>query len=94
MASATAISNQKGGVAETTICQLSGACLTEMGYGVLLVDLDPQAHLTTSMGIDPEELRHTVADALPGNTSLVSVRRESSIPGLDIVPANQELARP
>jgi chromosome partitioning protein len=62
-----------------------------MGHLVLLVDLDPQAHLTLSMGFDPKELRRTVADALLGNTSLVSVSRESALRGLDVVPANQEL---
>jgi chromosome partitioning protein len=86
-----AISNQKGGVAKTTTCLSLGASLTEMGYLVLLVDLDPQASLTLSMGLRPEDLRRTVEDALLGNTSLVSVSRETSIPGMDILPANQRL---
>jgi chromosome partitioning protein len=86
-----AISNQKGGVAKTTTCLSLGASLSEMGYLVLLVDLDPQASLTLSMGLHPEELRRTAEDALLGNTSLVRVSRETSIPGLDIVPANQRL---
>jgi len=46
MALTIAINNQKGGVAKTTTCLSLGACLAEMGYSVLLVDLDPQAHLT------------------------------------------------
>jgi len=92
MVTIIAISNQKGGVAKTTTCLSLGACLAEMGRSVLLVDLDPQAHLTLSMGIKPEELFRTVGDAFLGNTSLVSVRRESSVFGLDIVPANQGLA--
>jgi chromosome partitioning protein len=87
-----AISNQKGGVAKTTTCLSLGACLAEMGLGVLLIDLDPQAHLTMSMGITPEGLRRTISDALLANTSVVSASRESEVPGLDIVPANQELA--
>jgi chromosome partitioning protein len=91
MITTIAISNQKGGVAKTTTCLSLGASLSEMGHGVLLVDLDPQAHLTLSIGLNPKELRRTVADALLGNTSMVSVSRESSIPGLDIVPANQGL---
>lgn len=91
MTTVIAISNQKGGVAKTTTCLSLGASLTEMGHFVLLVDLDPQANLTLSMGLRPEELHRTVGDALLGNTSLVSVSRESSICGLDIVPANQML---
>ena len=92
MVAIIAISNQKGGVAKTTTCLSLGACLAEIGRCVLLVDLDPQAHLTLSMGIKPEELHRTVGDALLGNTSLLSVSRESSIFDLDIVPANQGLA--
>jgi chromosome partitioning protein len=91
MATTIAISNQKGGVAKTTTCLSLGASLAEMGQSVLLVDLDPQASLTLSMGLKPEELRRTVGDALLGNTSLVSISRESSLFDLDIVPANQEL---
>ena len=92
MVTIIAIGNQKGGVAKTTTCLSLGACLAEMGHCVLLIDLDPQAHLTLSMGIKPEELSRTVGDAFLGNTSLLSVRRESSIFGLDIVPANRGLA--
>ncbi len=86
-----AISNQKGGVAKTTTCVSLGACLAELNQSVLLVDLDPQAHLTISLGLKPEDLRRAVDDALLGYTSLVSVSRESLIPGLDIVPANRML---
>jgi chromosome partitioning protein len=91
MATVIAVGNQKGGVAKTTTCLSVGACLAEMGRSVLLVDLDPQANLTLSVGLSPEELRRTVGDALLGNTSLVSVSHESSIFDLDIVPANQGL---
>ncbi len=91
MATTIAISNQKGGVAKTTTCLSLGACLAEIGQSVLLIDLDPQANLTLSLGLRPEELRRTVGEALLGNTSLVSVSRESPVFDLDIVPANQEL---
>jgi chromosome partitioning protein len=91
MVTTIAISSQKGGVAKTTTCLSLGACLAEMGHGVLLIDLDPQAHLTLSMGFEPEKVRNAVDDALIGNTSLVSVSRESEVFGLDVVPANHEL---
>ncbi len=45
-----AVGNQKGGVAKTTTCLSLGACLAEMRQSVLLIDLDPQAHLTVSLG--------------------------------------------
>jgi len=92
MSAIVAISNQKGGVAKTTTCLSLGAALTELGHSVLLVDLDPQANLTLSLGLKPENLRRTVIDALLGNHSLLGVSRESSVFALDIVPANYELA--
>jgi chromosome partitioning protein len=92
MAKVIAVNNQKGGVAKTTTCLSLGACLAEMGYTVLLIDLDPQAHLTLSLGLNPESLRRTIGDALLSNLSLISVSRESSVFDLDIVPANQEVA--
>jgi chromosome partitioning protein len=87
-----AVSSQKGGVAKTTTVLSLGACLAEMGQLVLLVDLDPQTNLTISMGLSPKELRYTVGEALLGNASLVSVSREGTTFGLDIVPAGPELA--
>jgi len=91
MVTTIAISNQKGGVAKTTTCLSLGACLAEMGRSVLLIDLDPHANLTLSLGLKPQELRRTIGDALLGNTSLVAVSRESAVSNLDIIPANQEL---
>jgi chromosome partitioning protein len=92
MTATIAISNQKGGVAKTTTCLSLGACLAEIGNSVLLIDLDPQANLTLSLGLRPDQLRRTVCDAFLGNSSLVSVSRESPLFELDVVPANQELA--
>ena len=92
MSTIIAINNHKGGVAKTTTCLSLGACLAELGHTVLLVDLDPQAHLTISLGLQSDKLHRTVTDALLANSSLVSVSRESSVFGLDIVPANRELA--
>src|SRR3569833_1580766 len=51
-----AVANQKGGVAKTTTVASLGTALAELGQRVLLVDLDPQACLTFSLGIDPEDL--------------------------------------
>jgi chromosome partitioning protein len=85
------ISNQKGGVAKTTTCLSLGGCLAEMGRTVLLIDMDPQANLTQSLGLKPESLRRTVGDALLGTDSLVGVSRESTVQGMDIVPSNEGL---
>jgi ATPases involved in chromosome partitioning len=91
MTAVVAVANHKGGVAKTTTCLSLGGALAEQGLQVLLIDLDPQAHLTLSLGLRPEELRHTVADALLEQQSVVAVSRETSVAGLDLVPASGEL---
>jgi len=91
MTTAIAIGSQKGGVAKTTTTLSLGACLAELGKTVLLIDLDPQAHLTLSMGLKPERVRYTVEDVFLGDASLVSVSCESPVFGLDLVPANRGL---
>ena len=55
-----AVTNQKGGVGKTTTTQALGAVLADLGQRVLLVDFDPQASLTTSLGIQTTELSKTV----------------------------------
>jgi chromosome partitioning protein len=92
MSMTIAISNQKGGVAKTTTCVSLGAALAEMGHSVLLIDLDPQASLTRSLGLNPKQLRRTIIDTLMGDCSLVGISHETSIFALDIVPANSQLA--
>jgi chromosome partitioning protein len=91
MTTKIAISSQKGGVAKTTTCLSLGASLAERGHSVLLIDMDPQANLTLSLGVDPEAQRLTVGDALLGQKSLVAVSREGPMLNLDLVPANQGL---
>ena len=86
-----AVANTKGGVAKTTTCLSLGGSLAEQGNLVLLVDLDPQAHLTSSLGVKPGELRRTVSDVLLNQDSLASISLETQVFGLDLAPANDEL---
>jgi chromosome partitioning protein len=87
-----AVANQKGGVAKTTSVASLGAALTELGQRVLLVDLDPQACLTFSLGIDPEDLEISVHQVLTQGTDPGEVILETE-EGVDILPATIELAR-
>jgi chromosome partitioning protein len=86
-----AVSNQKGGVAKTTTTVSLAAALVERGLEVLAIDLDPQANLSLSLGVKTHALRRGVADVLLGNLSAVSVSRETSIAGLDVLPANTDM---
>ena len=89
MARVIAFANQKGGVAKTTTTLSIGAALAEMGRTVLAVDMDPQAALSYSMGVDPDALGETVNDTLVRRLPVekVIVSRE-----IDLIPANIDLA--
>ena len=92
MSTVLAIANQKGGVAKTTTVASLGAALAERGQRVLLVDLDPQACLTFSLGIDPEDLELSVHHVLTKGldpTEVIVTTEE----GIDLLPATIELAR-
>ncbi len=87
-----AVANQKGGVAKTTTVASLGAALAEQGQRVLLVDLDPQACLTFSLGIDPEDLELSVHHVLTKGLDAPEVIIQTD-DGVDLLPATIELAR-
>ncbi len=87
-----AVANQKGGVAKTTSVASIGAALAELGHRVLLVDLDPQACLTFSLGIDPEDLEISVHHVLTKGVDALETIIETE-DGVDVLPATIELAR-
>ena len=86
-----AVANQKGGVAKTTTVASLGAALVELGQRVLLVDLDPQACLTFSLGIDPEDLDKSIHQVLLGGVKARDVLVGSD-DGPDLLPATIELS--
>lgn len=90
MARIIAVVNQKGGVAKTTTTASLGAALAELGEKVLLVDLDPQASLTFSLGIDPEDIELSIRDILLGNTAAFDTMIDTD-DYVDLIPATIEL---
>lgn len=83
--------NEKGGVAKTTTVISLGGALAEMGMEVLVIDLDSQANLTLGLGVNPMKIRRSIADVLMNAASMVSVSRETSVPGLDLIPSNGDM---
>ena len=86
-----AVANQKGGVAKTTTVASLAAAFVELGRKVLVVDLDPQACLTFSLGLDPETVELSVHDVLLGRVSIGMAVHETG-EGVDLLPATIELA--
>jgi chromosome partitioning protein len=87
-----AIANQKGGVGKTTTAVNLGAALAELGYRVLVIDLDPQGNATTGLGINPRSLESSVYDVIMHDTPLEDCIEPTSLRNLFVVPATIDLA--
>jgi len=87
-----ALLNQKGGVGKTTSTVNLGAAIAELGRRVCLVDLDPQGHLSLSLGIDGGTVGPTVYDVLVDPAVRVEDAIVRARPNLDVLPSNVDLA--
>lgn len=86
-----AVINQKGGVGKTTTTVNLAAALALAGKRVCVLDLDPQAHATTHLGLEPDGTSASVYDVLVANKPLAEVRRAVS-ENLFVVPSDINLA--
>ncbi|MDP1880151.1 MAG: ParA family protein [Parachlamydiaceae bacterium] len=88
-----AISSFKGGTAKTSTALHIGTAFAKFHKKkVLLIDFDAQANLTTGLGFDPDE-HDSLASVLQGTKSIHEVIKSTSVPSLDLIPADTWLER-
>ena len=87
-----AIANQKGGVGKTTTSVNLGACLADLGYRTLVIDLDPQGNASTGLGLNTRELDVSMYDVILSETPLSDCIEGTEIKNLFLAPASLDLA--
>ncbi len=87
-----AIANQKGGVGKTTTAVNLGACLAELGYRVLVCDLDPQGNASTGLGLNPRNMAASMYDVILNDVPLEDCIEPTSVRNLFVAPASLDLA--
>lgn len=92
LARVIAVANQKGGVGKTTTAVNLAACLATAEQPTLLVDCDSQANATAAIGFPKDPARRTLYHALILNEPFERIMQKSQVEGLDVVPADKNLA--
>ncbi len=87
-----AVANQKGGVGKTTTTVNLGACLAELGYRTLVVDLDPQGNASTALGIDARGLESSMYHVIMNELPLENCIEPAAVKNLFVAPSSLDLA--
>jgi chromosome partitioning protein len=91
MGRVVAIANQKGGVGKTTTAVNLAASLAVAEQRVLLIDLDPQGNASTGVGVRPGTVERGAYRVLLEETTLEAEALATEMPGLNVLPASQDL---
>jgi chromosome partitioning protein len=91
LARVISIANQKGGVGKTTTAVNLGASLAASEHRTLIIDFDPQANATSSLGFQRDPARRTCYNAIILGESVERVAIDAQIEGLDIIPSDKNL---
>jgi len=86
-----AISNQKGGVGKTTTAINLSSCLAVLEKKILLIDLDPQANATSSLGVENDIIENGIYQLFEKSSSASDCINETTIVNLDIIPSHIDL---
>ena len=84
--------NFKGGTGKTSLCYQVASLVALMGYRVLAIDMDPQAHLSSMLWFDEAASHHTIYDALVGGVPFTDCVH-TVFEGLDAIPSNLSLTK-